>query len=146
MQLSFSSQDANCKFFECKFFLGHYDQFKLWAFPYKLDVSFNLEIRTFTQLKKFNILLLWICSHFRNSHSLGPVIVQSFMLLCSFLIILGLIYVVLLVLAIAIHHFLYDRDPQKVPDYVKNSIQFSSSESEDEQNDQGDSDNESQDG
>ncbi|ODN03575.1 Calcium-activated chloride channel regulator 2 [Orchesella cincta] len=76
----------------------------------------------------------WI--HFRNPHSIGPLIVQSFMILCAVLIILGLVYVLLLVLAIAIHHCLYDRDPKKVPDYVKNSIQFSSESESDSKSDE----------
>ncbi|CAL8102849.1 unnamed protein product [Orchesella dallaii] len=47
--------------------------------------------------------------------------------------------VLLLVVAIAIHHCLYDSDPKKVPEYVKNSIQFSS----DSESDSGKSDEES---
>lgn len=51
------------------------------------------------------------------------------------------ISVLLLVIAIAIHHFLFDRDPRKVPDYVKNSIQFSSeSEGSDTEQERGDDD------
>ena len=37
--------------------------------------------------------------------------------------------VVVLVIVITVHHFLYDKDPRKVPEYVKQSIQFSSSSS-----------------
>lgn len=83
-------------------------------------------------------------------HHLGTYLVRKFAkrlinetLRIGFFITNFISSVFLLVIAIAIHHFIYDRDPKKVPEYVKNSIQFSSSESDDDKNEDGDSDNSS---